>query len=38
MENPLLNYKPLYEYPSDILILVLDVREHHKHQNGKCHE
>lgn len=36
-ESPL-NYKPLPVYPRHILILVLDVREHHNHTSGKYHE
>lgn len=37
MENPL-NYKPLHECLGDILILVLDVREHDNHPNDKYYE
>lgn len=37
MKNPL-NYKPLQVYPRQILILVLDVREHHNHTSAKYHE
>lgn len=37
MESPL-NYKPLQVYPRHILVLVLDVREHHNHPSGKYHE
>lgn len=33
-----LNYKPLHEYTRNILILMLDFKEHHNHPNGKYHE